>query len=258
MDTNSNAKYIQTYKSLKADIYNNYKDGDFLPTEQELMQQYQVSRTTLRHAIQLLRKDGILDVKQGLGTRVLLQKEPNGAFILFHNVTNATHFFPNASNDSDTMVKGGIIDIIPAPPHIAEALNLEDGTKVYRLERLITRNEQPMMLCRNFFRCDLFPGLDEYSGKIEYMYNIYSFFEWKYNIVFSSGRQLISTQLASFFDARILNVEPGAPLLLFNRTSQTGNQIFEYTEWLANPELLNILITMEGPRKRTPMPMQRS
>ncbi len=257
---NSNSKYAQIYEDIKADIYNNYESGSFLPPEDALMKKYGASRTTIRHAIQLLKDDGIIEVKQGLGTRVLLSSEiDRDGFMLFHNVTDVTHYFPGVKDGDDwsTSVHGGIIDVIPASAKVANALDIPCGSFVYSLERLITLNCDPLILCRNYFRYDLFPGLKEYTGKIEYIYNMYRFFAWKYNIHFSKGEQLISTQLASFFDAKVLNIEPSTPLLLMRRTSHTGDTAFEYTEWLANPNLLNIRVKMEGSREFPDMPSMR-
>lgn len=46
------------------------KPGDKLPTESELCQQFVVSRTTLREAIQMLRTSGLLDVTPGRGSYI--------------------------------------------------------------------------------------------------------------------------------------------------------------------------------------------
>lgn len=44
--------------------------GDRLPTEAQLCEQFDVSRTTLREAIQMLRSNGLLDVTPGRGSYV--------------------------------------------------------------------------------------------------------------------------------------------------------------------------------------------
>ena len=50
---------------LKSDIDNNvYPIGSYLPTEDELGKMFSVSRTTVRHAIDLLVKDKRIKVKQ--------------------------------------------------------------------------------------------------------------------------------------------------------------------------------------------------
>jgi GntR family transcriptional repressor for pyruvate dehydrogenase complex len=41
------------------------KDGDFLPTEAELVNQFSVGRATLREAVRLLESDGLIEVRRG-------------------------------------------------------------------------------------------------------------------------------------------------------------------------------------------------
>lgn len=51
-----------------------HKTGDKLPTEPELMQQFGVGRSSVREAIRILANCGLVTVKQGLGTFVLLNE----------------------------------------------------------------------------------------------------------------------------------------------------------------------------------------
>lgn len=49
-------------------IRNSGQKGYKLPTEQELTQQYQLSRQTVRHALQLLEEEGLIQRRQGSGS----------------------------------------------------------------------------------------------------------------------------------------------------------------------------------------------
>lgn len=74
--TNSNIKRYslseQVIDSLERMIRDGeYKIGDKIPTETELMKVFDVSRNTLREAIHSLASAGILDVRQGDGTYVI-------------------------------------------------------------------------------------------------------------------------------------------------------------------------------------------
>ncbi|RFB12079.1 GntR family transcriptional regulator [Bacillus sp. HNG] len=51
-----------------------WNPGDLIPTEQELMKEFDVSRTTLRQAITALVQEGLLEKRQGKGTIVKAQK----------------------------------------------------------------------------------------------------------------------------------------------------------------------------------------
>lgn len=67
--------YIQIHDKIKEDIEKGvWKIGDRLPSERELSIQFNVSRMTLRQAIQTLAEEGILERKIGSGTYVARKK----------------------------------------------------------------------------------------------------------------------------------------------------------------------------------------
>lgn len=58
--------YITVYNKLKNEINRGtYPIGCFLPKECELEEIYQVSRTTIRNAVKMLVKEGLVEVRQG-------------------------------------------------------------------------------------------------------------------------------------------------------------------------------------------------
>jgi GntR family transcriptional repressor for pyruvate dehydrogenase complex len=54
-----------------------YRAGDRLPSEQQLMDRYRVGRNSVREAMQSLRTLGLVDIRPRLGARVLGQAAPN-------------------------------------------------------------------------------------------------------------------------------------------------------------------------------------
>lgn len=66
-------------EQLKNKIFSGaYNVGDRLPPEPQLMEEFAVGRSTLREAIKVLVHAGILEVKQGKGTRILSLESANG------------------------------------------------------------------------------------------------------------------------------------------------------------------------------------
>ena len=47
------------------------RSGDRLPTERELAEQFQVSRTAVREALKILAQKGLVDMRPGRGTKVI-------------------------------------------------------------------------------------------------------------------------------------------------------------------------------------------
>jgi GntR family transcriptional regulator len=65
-------RYLWVCNSLKSQIETeDFKVGDYLPPEPELQKQFQVSRTTVRKAVEMLSQQGFVYIRQGRGTEIL-------------------------------------------------------------------------------------------------------------------------------------------------------------------------------------------
>lgn len=65
------AKYVQLFEQLKGEIVQGtYENGQRLPGENELAEQYGMSRQTVRQALSLLEREHYIQRKQGSGTYV--------------------------------------------------------------------------------------------------------------------------------------------------------------------------------------------
>ena len=79
--------YVQLAEALEREIAAGcYSAFDRLPSEQALMAKHGVSRVTVRQAIALLQRKGLIEVKQGKGTFVA------GA-VVRHGLDNLTGFY---------------------------------------------------------------------------------------------------------------------------------------------------------------------
>ncbi len=247
------SKYHDIYNALKADIMSGvYPPGSFLPPETELAVKYDVSRTTLRHAVAMLSDENIVTVQQGRGTVVSTKENyTKSDFILFHNVTDVSNSFmltdKEHGGDRHVSVQGGIISTIPSSGNVSKALKVPDGTGIYRLERLSFVNGIPFSYQSNYFRCESLPGFERFSGQINDLHDLYLFLEKQYGIQFKSGVETISAVSASYFDAKLLSVSAASPLLVFERTSVFSGGVIEYTNLLVRPDIMKINISMSGP-----------
>src|SRR5699024_91642 len=74
-----NETQIPLYHQIKDTLVSRISDGvwqagDLIPTEVELMKEFEVSRTTIRQAISILVHEGLLEKRQGRGTTVKSMK----------------------------------------------------------------------------------------------------------------------------------------------------------------------------------------
>ena len=95
-----------------------YKPGDFLPTVPELESHYQVSRSTIRKAIALLNSDGLLEIRQGRGTKVL----DNSTTQKLNKISSITETL--RQNGYKVSTQGMFIEKIHASERVAKALQI--------------------------------------------------------------------------------------------------------------------------------------
>ena len=132
-------RYIEIYSDLRLAILNNqYLPGSFLPTENELMEQFNASKTTIRHAVQLLREQGLVDVRQGSGTRItaMEQKTVTGKKYNLPDSETSVHVRYLTDGSGEVHNTKAVFDLVPAPPSAAKALGIPVGSEIYRLQRL--------------------------------------------------------------------------------------------------------------------------
>lgn len=234
-------KYREIYNAIKMDIYTQkYKAETFLPTEEELMELYQASKTTIRHAVQLLREENLIEVQQGRGTQVLPSNNHVFSLSKYRNASKVyTQFLLNG--ECTTRDTNPVIDLYIADPKIAHALEIPTGETVYRLQRLRMVNEQVFAYKADYIRCDLAPDLDQYNEHIE---NFNELLKENYGIHFLEATEYITAVKAGFQEANFLSVEAGSPLLLLKRFAYCESGPMEYSENFIRPDLYEIAITL--------------
>ena len=192
--------YVKVYSRLKNEINKGtYPVGGFLPKECELEKIYQVSRTTVRNAVKILVQEGLVEVRQGSGTRVLNHK----AIQNYNKVTSVTESLMKKGyrvTTSDMM-----IDIISADKQLADELEIPEGTSVARIQRLQLADEEPVTLMENYIEYAKVPGIEAYENQFV---ALYQFLEEKFGLQIDETRDRISAKSATFMEAQVLKTEP--------------------------------------------------
>ena len=123
--------YHQLYEILGAKITRmEWVLGDMIPAEQELVAQYNVSRTAVRQALDVLINEGLIYRQLGRGTFVAHStlERTTTRIVSFTGDMLRRGFRPG----TQVLASG----LIPAPPDIAEKLNVQPGEELVRLRRL--------------------------------------------------------------------------------------------------------------------------
>lgn len=200
------------------------KPGDKLPSERELSLSYGMSRMTVRQGLTELANEGLLYREQGKGTFVALPKISQGLMKL-------TSFTEDMLRRG--LRPGGLVlslGVVEANHHTAAALDLGEERRVYRFERLRLADDHPMALEITHLPYHLFPDL---AGEDLSNRSLYAILESKYGVRVERASQSLEPVVANHYEAEILGIAPGAPLLLLERvTYSAGERPVEYVKSL--------------------------
>ena len=131
------------------------KPGDRLPSERKLAEQLQVSRMTLRQALDSLARRGL--VVRSVGRR-------GGTFVAepkiernLSEVSGLTQQLRRQGHEASAEVVSA--QSIRAGRWAAEALSVPEGSRVFEIVRLRFSDREPLALERSVFPAKRFPGL---------------------------------------------------------------------------------------------------
>lgn len=199
------------YSVLKHTIVENinneeYKVGELIPSERELMEMFSVSRITVRKAIDDLVNEGYLYRVQGKGTYVKSEEMSHDLF----SITSCTEDIKARGMTPSTKVVSAAV--LPADRRRMRTLQIPQDSLVFRLERIYYADNSPINYTTTCLPMDLFPGLDQYDFSKE---SLYSVIEKKYGVKITHARRMLEAVLAHDKTAEYLGVKAGEPLILF-------------------------------------------
>ena len=124
-----------------------YPLGSLMPTELELTESEQVSRNTVRAALNELKARGLIERQPHNGTRVI----STGGARNFHQKLSSIKDLDEFGHNYGRHVTD--IDFVTADQHLANAINCPVGAKFLRFTNIRTSNdpEDPAVVCTNVF-----------------------------------------------------------------------------------------------------------
>lgn len=185
-----------------------YKPGDRIPSERELTDEFGVSRMTARQALKELENQGYLYRVQGKGTFVATPKLDQPLMAL----TSFTEDMRRRGMTAAARVLS--VGEPPAGPHVGRALGIDSGAQVFRLERLRLADGQPMALEISHVPVEVCPGLADVDFSSTSLYFVLA---ERFGIRLRHGGQSLEAVSAGSYEAEVLQVREGVPLLLMER-----------------------------------------
>jgi GntR family transcriptional regulator len=217
---NPNSKlplYHQLYEIFQDKIRaGDWKPGDMISPESELIAAYGVSRITVRKVLDMLVKEGHIRRERGRGTFVAHPRLEHGMtrIVSFTEDMRQRGFSPGTR-----IIFSGLV---PAPTIIADALGVPAGEELARIDRLRLADEEPLCVEESFLVHRLMPGILEHDLKQKSLREVKLAV---YGIRWSRATQTIRAIAAPPETAHLLSIKVGAPLLFFERVTRSQEDV---------------------------------
>ncbi|WP_064742422.1 GntR family transcriptional regulator [Bradyrhizobium sp. ORS 375] len=204
-----------------------YASGEALPTEAELAALFNVSRVTIRAALDKLDELGLIERRQGIGTfvRELARPEPLTVPMMDLAARNREIVRTTRAHVVEFEFK-------PAPRHVREHFQARADDLFQRAVRIRTMNDWPIMQVTTYIPEAIGRqfGPDDMEGG-----SLYAILQ-RFGITFASGEQIVTAAAADPIVAARLNVAIGAPLLKVVRIHfDSAGRPIQHFELLAPP-----------------------
>lgn len=213
------------YHQLKALLTEKIESGEWppghqLPAEMQICSEFEVSRSTVRQAMQSLASQGLIERHQGLGTFVGRPKVANNLMELFSPYKGMLQADALPTQEIQKLTT------VPAPRSVATHLGIPEGEDVYELRRRVVLQSEPLLLVINWLPVRRFPGFDKKFGELN---SVIRTLNRHYGVAGIHQHKEIEITILDQEEAAELDSKVGAPALLITYlTSTVGDEPFEY------------------------------
>ncbi len=199
-------KYVRLARTLQSRIEDGtYPPGTLVPSENQLAQTFGMSRPTVVRALELLKRDGWLESRQGFGT--IVRGRPGGTEERDRRGLEAL------SRDEST-TPGRLIEVatVQAPARVASVLGLPQRSKVLVRRMLVEADGEAVELASAYFPATLVEGTD--LGRSEPLgEGLRTHLETRKKVRFDHVTERVCARRATDEEAELLGLTAGDPVL---------------------------------------------
>ena len=228
--------YLQMVDALEVTIRQEMSANEKLLSERELTERFNVSRMTVRLALQELERRGLVYKKHGKGTYVSEIGEPAV------DLSSAYSFTEQMRKMGKTpQTKTIAFSKLLANDQMARQLNIEVDSEIFEIERLRSADGLTMMLERSYIPVELFDGITQEDLEAKPLYDI---FADNFGHIIRVAEEEFYASIALDHEAELLHIKPGSAVLhMIRKTYNTKNRIIEFTLSVARADQFRYKIT---------------
>lgn len=192
-----------------------WKPGDKIPSERDLMEFADISRATVRQAISSLAHQNILEKVHGAGTFV---KQPR-----FEQPLHVTYSFSEQLRHLGFNLQDQLLErrLLPAPRELAARLQIPEGADVIYLHRLRMLDVTPVMVSKAYIPYHLCPGLldDPFDG------SLYQLLVNRYQLPVLRATECLEAQPPDRGLCGLLRISNRIPIMFVERVAHTRDDV---------------------------------
>lgn len=240
-------RYLEVAEELRRRIEAGaYPRGCRLESERDLVRSFDVSRSTVRKALDLLEADGLIIRKQGRGGGTFVQAKPPQV-----DLTEMSGFMPQLRARGlavNSELLSAALDYATATH--AEHLNIPLRSPVFRIVRLRSVGGVPLLMEDSVFPATAFPDLLEQ----DLTQSLYELLESRYSRAPQSKREVIVPAMPNELQRECLQLGKKELVLKIMRTGfDTAAQPIEYSEDVLRSDVARVQVATNHP-PMTPNP----
>lgn len=229
-------KYLQVRDYLRTLATRELEAGDPLPSERELCERFDVSRMTVRQAVDALVVEGLLERVHGRGMFVARPKVD-----LQVRLTSFTEEMLRRGKTPS--VRHLHTERTPADARIAAALEIQPGETVVHLHQLRLADGEPMSVQHSWLSDALVPGLLDGSPPE----SLYAALDAR-GLLPAWGEDTVEAGEADTDVATALGVEPGRAVLRIARRAFAGDLAVEFSESVYRADRYTLWVPLARPK----------
>lgn len=211
-----------------------YQKGEKIPTELELCKNFDVSRTTVRAALNQLTLEGYLERTQGRGTFVADKK-------VHQTLSQTVKRYVDQVEVQGKTAEIILIDlsVIPASETIQLALGVPSNDPIQKIERVRKANHSPTQYEISYIPWSIAPGITKEQAET----SLYNALKQDFQVAIAKTTEHIELTLSDESTSHYLDSEIGLPCFYIETIAedQDGNKI-EYSQSYFRGDKTNFVI----------------
>lgn len=231
---------LPLWAQVEKDVERRLRSGEFsdvFPGEMSLVEEYGVSRHTIREAMRRLRESGLVDAGRGRAPKVAADEiaQPQGTlYSLFASVEAAGHQQRSIVRRLEALADGTV----------AARLGLEESTPLIYLERLRLVDDEPLAMDRAWLPARLASPLLEADFT---QTSLYAELDQRCDIRLTGGFEKVRAVVPTSAEQALLGIEDRTAALVIDRIGEFRGEPVEWRQTIVRGDKFTLVSDLREP-----------